>query len=168
MKNFNRSGRSNDRRGGGNFGRRDSGRGFNRGRDNSDRSTMHKAICSECNADCEIPFKPTGSRPIFCSSCFEKQGQGGSRPNKFGGDRDRRPHFSKGGNTDQSNRGSGEIMKEIKTLNYKIDQLIKILTPKALVEKEKKVAPKKVAKKKVIKKTAKKKVAKKKVTKKKK
>lgn len=41
------------------------------GRDNRfDRDRvrqMHKAICSECGRECEVPFWPTGDRPIFCS-----------------------------------------------------------------------------------------------------
>jgi len=32
---------------------------------------MHKAICSECGEKCEVPFKPTGDKPVFCSKCFE-------------------------------------------------------------------------------------------------
>ena len=42
------------------FGDRDSGRNLN----------MHKAICSECGSKCELPFKPTGDKPVFCSDCF--------------------------------------------------------------------------------------------------
>lgn len=159
MGNFNRDrgDRSNDRRGGGSFGGRDNNRSFNRG-GNSGRPTMHKAICSECKAECEIPFRPTGDRPIFCSTCFEKQG--GSRPNKFGSDRNRGPRFDNRG-AGQSNEDSKEILKGIKTLNYKLDELIKILAPKSkMVEIEPRIVSKTVKKSKT--KVAKKKVAKKK------
>jgi len=67
------------------------------GGERRERPTMHKATCSECGNDCEIPFRPTGERPVFCSSCFEKQGGGGERRpsfgggNRFGGDRRERP-----------------------------------------------------------------------------
>lgn len=47
---------------------------------------MHKATCSECGKICELPFRPTGDRPVFCSFCFDKQG-GGDRPNRFEGER---------------------------------------------------------------------------------
>lgn len=33
---------------------------------------MHRATCSECGNSCEVPFIPTGSRPIFCSNCFRR------------------------------------------------------------------------------------------------
>ena len=34
--------------------------------------TYTKAVCSQCKNECELPFKPTGDRPVFCSECFAK------------------------------------------------------------------------------------------------
>ncbi len=34
---------------------------------------MHKAVCSECGKDCEVPFKPTEGKPVFCKDCFMKK-----------------------------------------------------------------------------------------------
>jgi len=45
-------------------------RGFSRGNKSGGQQTMHKAICSECGKKCEVPFKPTGEKPVFCSYCF--------------------------------------------------------------------------------------------------
>lgn len=36
---------------------------------------MHKAVCSECKRECEVPFKPSGDRPIYCKDCFSKRKQ---------------------------------------------------------------------------------------------
>lgn len=33
---------------------------------------MYKAICSNCGKECQVPFQPTGSKPVFCSECFDK------------------------------------------------------------------------------------------------
>jgi len=33
---------------------------------------MHKVVCSECKQECEVPFKPSGDRPVFCRDCFQK------------------------------------------------------------------------------------------------
>ena len=33
---------------------------------------MHKATCSDCGAECEVPFKPTEGRPVYCRDCFPK------------------------------------------------------------------------------------------------
>jgi CxxC-x17-CxxC domain-containing protein len=34
---------------------------------------MHKAVCSECKKDCEVPFKPTAGKPVFCKECYAKK-----------------------------------------------------------------------------------------------
>jgi len=34
---------------------------------------MHKAICTECGEECEVPFKPTEGKPVFCRECFRKR-----------------------------------------------------------------------------------------------
>ncbi|MBI2658343.1 hypothetical protein HYX08_06655 [Candidatus Woesearchaeota archaeon] len=39
---------------------------------------MHTATCDKCGARCEVPFRPTGSRPIYCNNCFRK----GENPEK--------------------------------------------------------------------------------------
>ena len=33
---------------------------------------MHKAICADCKVECEVPFKPSGERPVYCRDCFAK------------------------------------------------------------------------------------------------
>jgi CxxC-x17-CxxC domain-containing protein len=37
-----------------------------------------KAICADCHKECEVPFKPTGDRPVYCKECFSRRKQGGS------------------------------------------------------------------------------------------
>lgn len=44
----------------------------------SDRPQMHDAVCDDCGKDCQVPFKPSGSKPVYCSKCFEKHDDGGS------------------------------------------------------------------------------------------
>ena len=34
---------------------------------------MHKAVCSECKKECEVPFKPTEGKPVYCKECFAKK-----------------------------------------------------------------------------------------------
>ncbi len=34
---------------------------------------MHKAVCSECGEECEVPFKPTEGKPVYCKDCFRKK-----------------------------------------------------------------------------------------------
>jgi len=32
---------------------------------------MHDVICSNCGKLTEVPFVPTGSRPVYCQDCFQ-------------------------------------------------------------------------------------------------
>ena len=34
---------------------------------------MHKATCSECGCECDVPFKPTEGKPVYCRDCFRKK-----------------------------------------------------------------------------------------------
>ena len=47
----------------------------NRGSSGFDRPPreMHKAVCSECGKECEVPFQPTEGKPVFCRECFAKR-----------------------------------------------------------------------------------------------
>jgi len=31
---------------------------------------MHKATCSECGKDCEVPFRPVEGKPVYCKECY--------------------------------------------------------------------------------------------------
>ena len=60
---------------------------YNRGRPRfNDRGSrgpveMHRAICDKCKKECEVPFRPTNGKPVFCSNCFDRnQGFESSRP----------------------------------------------------------------------------------------
>ena len=193
MGNFNRDDRGSgggfSRGGGSRFGGRDGG-----------RPAMFKATCSECGKECDLPFRPTGDRPVFCSFCFEKQGGGSDRPSRSGSDRYERPErprfedrqdrqmhdavCSKCGKDCQvpfrptagkpifcencfekpsmgGGRDSGELAEQVKMLNIKMDKLIKILAPNAVVEETKKPEVKKeVVAKETVKEVVKEKVSK--------
>lgn len=34
---------------------------------------MYPATCTSCAEPCQIPFKPTEGRPVYCSNCFALQ-----------------------------------------------------------------------------------------------
>jgi len=61
------------------------------GKDSGPRQMFH-AVCSKCGQDCEIPFRPSGDRPVFCSNCFKLQGGGSA--GRLGGSNFRKPGFS--------------------------------------------------------------------------
>ena len=128
MNNFKSGNRSRDRQ--------DSRRGSFGGRD-SGRSSMHDAVCDECGKKCQVPFKPSGERPIYCSDCFEKKGgrdSGGrdsdrsrdrrdSSRRNFGGRDSRRPSPSYTGD-----RNISQLTEKIGALNAKLDTIISLLS----------------------------------------
>ena len=95
------SGRNSGRGSGRNSGRgsgRNSGRGFDRNRGSRQNVGMTKVTCSTCKAKCEVPFKPTSSKPVYCSDCFVKKGS------------------------------QGKVSKEdLDTINEKLDKIMKLL-----------------------------------------
>lgn len=34
------------------------------------------AVCGECGKEAQLPFKPRGDRPVYCSDCFTKRRAG--------------------------------------------------------------------------------------------
>lgn len=36
---------------------------------------MYDAVCADCGAACQIPFKPREDRPVYCSECFAKRSE---------------------------------------------------------------------------------------------
>lgn len=40
---------------------------------------MHPAVCAECGKDTEVPFEPTGDRPVYCRDCFSRRSPTRSR-----------------------------------------------------------------------------------------
>lgn len=102
-------------------------RGFGGGGRDRERPEMHKTVCSDCGNSCEVPFRPTGDKPVFCSDCFrnkrgDSQDRGGSRERGGGRDRDSRPK--------PSYQGGGQDYKaQFEILNVKLDKIIKALNP---------------------------------------
>ena len=113
--------------GGGGFRGGNGGGGFRGG----DRGpvTMHKAVCDECHKECEVPFRPSGDKPILCNECFSsKKGNDDRAPRRdFGGDRGPKrdfndrpaPSFAK----PVSAPANDEIKKQLTDISAKLDRL---------------------------------------------
>ena len=96
---------------------------------------MHQATCSGCGSKCEVPFRPTGDKPVYCSDCFSENKGRGFEPKK----------------SEQSDEKHDEMNKKLD----KILKMLEIIHPKKTftvekseveeaekeVKKEKKKAP---------------------------
>jgi CxxC-x17-CxxC domain-containing protein len=113
MGDYNRSGRRgrDSRRSGGDFRRRDSG-----------PREMFEAVCDECGKSCEVPFRPSEDKPIYCADCFERKGGRSSRGSA-----------GKGGNSERV------LIEQFGLINEKLDRIMVLLEAgkKAKVSKKK-------------------------------
>ena len=46
------------------------GGGYSAGGYSSGPREMHDAVCARCGNETQVPFRPTGARPVYCSDCF--------------------------------------------------------------------------------------------------
>ncbi|MBS3172303.1 hypothetical protein J4438_01835 [Candidatus Woesearchaeota archaeon] len=80
---------------------------------------MHDVICDKCGKECQVPFKPTNDKPVYCSECFgkkeESSGEYGSRKNDNSRSRDRPA------------RSEGMTREQFNNINAKLDKIIQIL-----------------------------------------
>lgn len=123
MGNFNRGGNnfSSNRGGGNRFGReRDFGRPSFRN-ENRGPIAMTQVICDKCKKPCEVPFRPTAGKPVYCNDCFRNQ-------DNFNQSRAPRRDFNDRSQTSGSsfsrNKDESDIKKQLDLLNSKMDKLI--------------------------------------------
>lgn len=151
MGNFQRGGdrggfRGGDRGGKPSFGaKKPWDRGASRGGDRGEVS-MHKATCSDCGKTCEVPFKPTGEKPVFCSDCFSSKREGGrdeGRPSRDSRDFGSRPAprsdykpastYTAPAN-DDSKRLLSEIAAKLDRLFIAVERMTEMKTRESVVE----------------------------------
>lgn len=124
MGNYNQDG---DNKGGFRPAKRDFGRKKSWGGQSfGDRQTvMHPAVCSNCGKDCEVPFRPTNGKPVYCKECFgdkKNSDRGGERPqrNDFENRPQPKPHYEGG-------KGNDEVKKQLQEIHTKLDRLMQTL-----------------------------------------
>jgi len=122
------------------FDRREGGRSsFSRGNfkgfGGRDRGsiTLHQAICDQCKKPCEVPFRPTEGKPVYCNTCFggkkEMDNDRGRRGDGFSRQSfDRYPAQPRtsveGGNFQGENEA---IKKQLESLNAKVDRIVSLI-----------------------------------------
>jgi CxxC-x17-CxxC domain-containing protein len=46
--------------------------GETRGKKMYRKRKMYPIKCADCGKDAEVPFKPDGTRPVYCRECYQK------------------------------------------------------------------------------------------------
>lgn len=134
------------------------------GRNDNRETVMHQTRCSDCGNSCEVPFKPTNGKPVFCKECFGDKDQNDNSFRSPRRDFGAKPQFKRDfGERNQRNNshehhGHDDLKKEINSLSVKMDRLIQSIEnlnrdrtremiSETSEEKVKEVKKKKVAKK---------------------
>jgi CxxC-x17-CxxC domain-containing protein len=81
---------------------------------------MHKVTCDKCGIECEVPFKPTSSKPVYCSDCFKKQ-EGSTSGGRDFERRPERPRSREAPSRPASNT------QDLDLINEKLNKIMKAL-----------------------------------------
>lgn len=103
-----------------NRGNRNDSRGNGRPRFSS-QNQMHDATCGDCGNNCKVPFMPSNGKPVYCSDCFEKRGNGRDNNRSYDRPNSRRDFKPR------SNRPSVDYAKQFELINTKLDNILRIL-----------------------------------------
>lgn len=104
--------------------------------------TMHEATCADCRKSCQVPFRPSNDRPVYCNDCFGKNGGPAAKakfndfPKKdFGFKKnfdssfkpraDAAPVQTPSGSAFVANKMNDEVKKQLEAMNIKLDSLIR-------------------------------------------
>lgn len=102
---------------------------------------LFSAVCTACKKQCEVPFRPSADKPVYCRDCFMNHDKGfvqDTRPDtrREGDDfrKESRPpqrdsqYTRPEINVGQKSAGNDELKKQIATLESKVNRIIELLT----------------------------------------
>ncbi|HVW71784.1 MAG TPA: CxxC-x17-CxxC domain-containing protein [Candidatus Paceibacterota bacterium] len=93
---------------------------------------MFRATCNKCGKSFELPFRPNGKKPVYCSDCFVKDEAPRGRES-YGPRREfsPRPSFTPAAPAPRDDRALTEVKNELRGVNEKLERLISLMTPAA-------------------------------------
>jgi CxxC-x17-CxxC domain-containing protein len=77
-----------------------------RGDDARPRLEMFDVVCARCGRDTQVPFRPSGDKPVYCRDCFRKDSDAPRR---------------------DSPRDSGSSADTLAQINRKLDLIMRAL-----------------------------------------
>ena len=106
-------------------------RGGSRGRDSRSFDApkeLFKTTCSKCRAVCEVPFRPNGTKPVYCKDCYVRDD--GYTPKDSYSNKDsyvKKPYATERPaprpQVPAEDPRIGVILKELQSLNTKLETL---------------------------------------------
>ncbi len=77
---------------------------------------MTRVTCASCGDRCEVPFRPTTNKPVYCKDCFGKKDDSNRRDSNRRGSRD---------NSDRHQNKYSE--RDLDIINEKLNKIMKAL-----------------------------------------
>ena len=131
----------------GGFGRGGGRPGFNR--DDGNRPRMFSTTCSNCHKSCEVPFRPTGEKPVYCNDCFrnvresspKRRDDRSNRGGEFGGrpKRDFSPSSFSGQATQTTDAKIDGLKRRVEEMNVKLDAVLQMMKGSSAEKKKEEV-----------------------------
>lgn len=92
---------------------------------NEDRE-MFQATCSGCGKSCQVPFKPSFGKPVFCDECFTKtrNGESPARSNSYNDRGDRSARSAQASSTAHTD----VLARQMQVIAGKLDTLIDLVS----------------------------------------
>ena len=79
---------------------------------------MFDTTCDKCGKRCQVPFKPTGSKPVFCSDCFRQNESENGSSSRF------------------ESRTSAPSSDQLNIINAKLDKIITVLEELEIIQED--------------------------------
>ncbi len=109
------------------------------GRGDRPAAEMFTATCSSCQKSCEVPFRPNGEKPVYCSACFGKMrddNERGGERNDFRSDRREKPAFVKSdrpafnhGHTEERSKDLEAIRLHLAKIELQLNRVLEFVNP---------------------------------------
>lgn len=72
-----------------------------------------QATCNECKKVCEVPFRPNGKKPVYCSNCYKGKEES--------------PSMSPRSSYQSRERETPDFAKRLDAIDAKLDRILKSL-----------------------------------------
>lgn len=99
--------------------------GFDRG-----PREMFQANCASCGKTCEVPFRPNGKKPVYCTECFAKNGGPTRNENRSDSFEKKsfppRPQFQSAPQAPRDDQAFKDLKAELRGVNEKLERILSL------------------------------------------
>lgn len=87
---------------------------FGGARPRQEDAQLFDAVCSTCGRKCQVPFRPSNARPVYCKDCF-------------GAPHDALQRKANSSGAAGEGKSTADLTRQVAAMNAKVDAILKIL-----------------------------------------